>query len=64
MAKTYECTFQACTLGTLGQPGRFTGGITAEAVTLLTGKPPEHQEKGVDYGEGICPNCGQKGKAI
>ena len=57
MAKTYECTNPACTLGTVGAPGRFTGGITKDQVTLLTGNPePE------DHGAGVCPNCGKPGK--
>jgi hypothetical protein len=56
MAKTYECTNAACSLGTVGNPGRFTGGITKEQATLLTGDPdPEH-------GAGVCPNCGKAGK--
>lgn len=57
MSKTYECHNDACSLGTVGQPGRFTGGITKQQATMLTGNPePEH-------GNGICPNCGKKGKA-
>ena len=56
MAKTYECANPACSLGTVGNPGRFTGGITKEQATLLTGNPePEH-------GAGVCPNCGKPGK--
>jgi hypothetical protein len=62
--KTYECTNKACSLGTVGVPGRFTGGITADQATLLTGKPAEHQEKGIDYGPGVCPNCAQPGKEV
>ncbi len=61
-ATVYECHNKACTLGTRQQPGRFTGGITADQVTLLTGAPAEHLEKGKDFGEGFCPNCGAKGK--
>ena len=37
----YECTNDTCTLGTLGNPGHFTGGMTAEQVNLLTGRPVE-----------------------
>lgn len=59
--KIYTCENGACTLGTVGNPGRFTGGITADQVTVLTGKPADSLEKGVDYGDGICPNCGQPG---
>jgi hypothetical protein len=55
MAKTYECKNPACSLGAVGVPGRFTGGITKEQATLLTGNPdPEH-------GNGVCPNCGKAG---
>jgi hypothetical protein len=61
--KVYECTNQACSLGTVGNPGRFTGGITAEQQHLLTGAPLDSLEKGKDYGDGYCPNCGKKGKA-
>jgi len=57
MAKTYLCTNQACTLGTTGQPGRFTGGATKEQILLLTGDPDPK-----DHGAGVCPNCGQKGR--
>jgi hypothetical protein len=57
MAKTYLCTNPACSLGTVGQPGRFTGGITPEQKTLLTGDPePE------EHGKGVCPNCGLTGE--
>jgi hypothetical protein len=57
MAKTYQCTNPACTLGTPGQPGLFTGGMSKEQATLLTGNPePDH------HGPGVCPNCGQPGK--
>ena len=62
MAKKYLCTNPACVLGHVSQPGRFTGGITAEQVTLLTGKPADDLVKGEDFGEGVCPNCGTKGQ--
>ena len=61
MSKVYRCENQACSLGTVGSPGRFRGGITAEQVTVLTGKPADSLKKGEDFGEGVCPNCGQKG---
>jgi len=55
--KVYRCEYVACSLGGVGQPGYFTGGITKEQVTLLTGDPePEH------HGDGVCPNCGQPGE--
>jgi hypothetical protein len=60
----YECQFPACSLGTVGEPGQFTGGATAEQVALITGKPADSLEDGTDYGEGFCPNCGQKGEAV
>jgi hypothetical protein len=55
---TYLCGDAACTLGTVGQPGRFTGGITATQVAMVTGRPVDELIEGVDFGEGICPNCG------
>ena len=61
MAKTYLCKNPACSLGTVGNPGRFTGGITADQVNILTGKPADSLKSGEDYGPGVCPNCGQKG---
>lgn len=63
-ATLYECTNQACTLGKVGEPGHFTGGITADQVNLLTGTPVESLEEGADYGEGICPNCGKPGTEV
>lgn len=60
MAKTYLCMNKSCSLGSAGkswQPGRFTGGITKEQVTLLTGDPEPK-----DHGQGVCPNCGEPGK--
>lgn len=62
MAKTYLCTNEACSLGAVGQPGRFVGGMTQEGKHLLTGQPLDSLKKGDDYGDGVCPNCGQKGK--
>lgn len=59
--KLYRCENAACTLGTAGQPGLFTGGITAGHVHVLTGRPLEELKKGVDFGDGICPNCGKPG---
>lgn len=57
MAKVYECENPNCALGTVGQPGRFTGGASKEFVTVLTGDPePEN------HGAGVCPNCGQPGR--
>jgi hypothetical protein len=57
MAKTYQCDNPACSLGAVGEPGHFTGGITKDQVTLLTGNPePEH------HGKGVCPNCGKPGE--
>ena len=52
--KRYLCKNKACSLGTAGNPGRFTGGISKEQATMLTGNPGPH-----DYGKGVCPNCGQ-----
>jgi hypothetical protein len=63
MSKTeYQCVSDGCTLGSRKQPGRFTGGMTAEQKNLLTGAPLETLKDGTDFGEGICPNCGDKGQ--
>lgn len=57
----YRCDAAGCTLGTRGEPGSFTGGISANAVHVLTGKPLESLVDGADFGEGLCPNCGTPG---
>ena len=62
MPKTYLCKNPACTLGTVGEPGRFTGGITKEGLHALTGAPIDLMTP-KDYGNGYCPNCGKKGTA-
>lgn len=54
----YECHNRACSLGTRGEPGRFSGGATQDTVMLLTGDPER------EYGEGICPNCATPGKSL
>lgn len=59
--KTYQCTNPACSLGTLGNPGRFTGGIGKAQVTLLTGN---QEPQASEYGAGVCPNCAKPGKAV
>jgi hypothetical protein len=62
MAKTYRCANAACPLGTFQKPGGlFVGGMTADGLHVLTGRPLESLEKGVDYGDGICTNCGTPG---
>jgi hypothetical protein len=62
--KLYECRNKACSLGTAGAPGHFTGGIMAGQVQLLTGDPLEVIEEKGEYGDGYCPNCGHKGTAL
>lgn len=57
MSKVYECTNAACSLGTVGNPGRFTSGITKQQAINLSGNPE------AEHGPGYCPNCGKKGKA-
>lgn len=57
MVKVYQCENRACSLGTVGMPGHFTGGATKAQITILTGNPEPK-----DHGPGVCPNCGQKGK--
>jgi hypothetical protein len=56
--KSYKCENPACSLGAVGEPGTFTGGISAEQAHLLTGAPLEN----VTHGDGYCPNCGKPGK--
>jgi hypothetical protein len=51
----YKCENPACSLGEVGAPGTFTGGISPEQAEALTGDPD------AESGEGICPNCGQPG---
>jgi uncharacterized Zn finger protein (UPF0148 family) len=46
----------------LQQPGHFTGGVTAEQVSAVTGKPLDSLVEDKDFGTGFCPNCGTKGK--
>ena len=60
-ATVYVCEFPACSLGTPGSPGQFSGGADAEAISLITGKPVDDLVEGEDFGEGFCPNCGTKG---
>jgi len=61
----YHCENTQCPQGTVGSKGRFSGGISPEGVTLLTGRPETDEwEEGVDYGEGVCPNCAKPGVPI
>jgi hypothetical protein len=53
MMKVYTCENAICSLGTPGNPGHFTGGITKEQALMLTGNPE------AEYGKGVCPNCGK-----
>lgn len=61
--QVFECHNSACSLGAVGHPGRFTGGITPEHINVLTGRPVESVEDH-EHGEGVCPNCGQKGTPV
>jgi hypothetical protein len=54
--QVHVCENPACTLGTPGSPGRFTGGATKEQVLAITGNPDG------DHGDGVCPNCGERGE--
>jgi hypothetical protein len=56
MTQVYRCENAACTLGSKSDHGRFTGGMTKEQKTLLTGDPEPDR-----FGEGVCPNCGEPG---
>jgi hypothetical protein len=58
----YVCKNEMCSLGSMKQPGRFTGGMTAAGKHLLTGDPLEGLVEGEDYGEGFCTNCGAQGE--
>lgn len=51
----YVCENPACSLGAVGFPGHFTGGITDVQALSLTGNPE------AEHGEGVCPNCGKPG---
>jgi hypothetical protein len=42
----------------------FTDGAEAANVVNLTGKPEESLVEGEDFGEGVCPNCGEKGEEV
>ena len=57
--KLYECQNDYCPLGTMGKAGgRFTGGLSEEQRAVL-GLDPDNPT-----GNGICPNCGKKGKEV
>jgi hypothetical protein len=57
--KLYECQNAACTLGIMGEAGgKFTGGLSDEQRKVL-GLAEDHPT-----GDGICPNCGKKGKEV
>jgi hypothetical protein len=62
--KIYECSNEVCVLGVPGVHGHFSGGATAEQVMIKTGEPAENLKEGKDFGEGICPECGTKGKHV
>jgi len=58
----YECTNPNCALGSQFDHGKFTDGISARQKTMLTGQPEESLKEGVDFGEGVCPTCGEVGE--
>ena len=60
----YACSNATCSLGVIGQPGYFSGGITSAQKTMLTGHPEEKMIEGEDFGDGVCPNCGAKGEVL
>lgn len=60
----YTCENKDCPQGARGEPSQFSGGMTAEQRNLLTGEPVDDMKEGTDYGDGICPTCGVKGKAL
>lgn len=61
MKQLYQCTNSSCTLGSREDKGLFTGGISKEQVTILTGNPDPPKE---EYGKGVCPNCGKAGREV
>lgn len=62
--RVYECHNSACSLGSRKDPGRFTDGITAEQINVLTGEPVETITAEGRFGEGFCPVCGEPGVAV
>lgn len=42
----------------------FTDGAEAQNIVNLTGKPLESLVEGEDFGEGVCPNCGNKAEHV
>lgn len=61
----YRCdNVAACPLGTRGDPGYFTDGISADYKNAVTGQPVEQMVEGDDYGPGVCPSCGEKGTPV
>lgn len=61
--QVYECHNSQCTLGSRKEPGLFTGGMTEAGLELIYGTTTEEDRttEGIGFGEGYCPNCGQKG---
>jgi hypothetical protein len=60
----YQCENPACSLGTVGTPGNFTSGATAEFVSQYKGVGIDELTDGTDYGDGICPNCAIQGVVV
>lgn len=61
VAPVYLCHNPACGLGSRKDPGRFTGGITAEALHIKTGEPLEVIIAEAKFGDGYCVECGEPG---
>lgn len=61
--QVFRCENPACALGSASEPGHFTGGISADQVSLRTGTPVD-LVKDSEHGEGVCPNCGKRGKKV
>lgn len=64
--QVYECHNPQCPLGSRKDPGRFTGGITEAQLETIYGTTTEEERtaENVGWGEGHCPNCGQKGTPV
>lgn len=61
MKKLYQCRNKSCSLGDAHNPGHFTGGISKEQVTALTGDPEPEKDQ---YGQGVCPVCATPGTEV
>lgn len=59
--ETFECHNPHCPLNRPDQPGRFTGGVTAAYLHILTGDPIPSEVEPAEVKLGYCPSCGEEG---